>query len=1194
MYLNRFKPFLAILSSVLLSFVLGSIGCGGGSQSVGVTQVDTAGITSTVNGFMQSLRAGNPESFFSPTLRSQESASSGIQTLKIWDFGSDINNPDDNTYHYFSIPQDGINQISDDYATVYATKNFDGRAFRVDFELVKIDGSWFIETIKFTSNSSEFVNAASLLPLQKGNVWKNIMIPADSSSSISSPIMVSGTISSDPVVKDSRTVYYVSYNSVSTNLTFNLSNYSSTLNTLKTTDSWPILQAAFQPSSVSDPLNIRSLILDPGSGILDLFSPSTSVREIGYANQNGLFQYGASTFNAGQPVQFLSAAPVIGEIATRTVFVEINGVTYEIFMASRLARKVSILTFAGPFEAYQVDAYARFVNSFPIGQHQEMYWTRLFAADNGEVAQVEWDGGGVAKYVYLLYSAVVNGRTISPLDSGSSTSPFAFVAGSTLNSATIGQSFSQTLVEGGTAPYNHSVLSGVLPSGLTIGGGSIVGTPTEEGNFNFNLQFTDAAGTTISQAFSLAVNSVPAGSSLAFVPETNILPSGAVGSAYNQVIVSGGAPPYSFSTVTLPGGLAFSNNGLTGVPTVADSFVFTLTVTDGAANSVSREFTLVIGPELQFLATSPLKTGTLDKSYSWIIAAGGVSPVSLSLDSGTLPAGLSFNQLQLSGTPTAVNSYSFTIRATDASGRAITRPFTMDVVNPPVFALASPLPNATINAPYNQTLIKDGVKPYTINITSGTLPGELTLGTDGVISGTTTAAAGTYSFSVVVSDANADILSGTFSITVSIPFVVAPSIKWQKNYGGYQGGDTDEETGSKIIPINGGYLIVGNYIVTNGITDVRVVKIDELGTVLWQETYYGSGNDRVYDVIQTDDGNFLMVGSTNSSSGEFVVSNGGIDSFAMKISSVDGSILWSRTYGGANEDKFLSIARGIVPAYRILVAGATFSKDGDLSAAGVHYNPSYPDAWVARLDPDNGDILWQKAFGGTSNDEARAVAIDSTGNIFIAGLSASTDGDRASGAVAGNGVGVSDVWVLKLDHTDINFGAITWQKSYGGSASDKANAMKVTNSGRLILTGETSSTEVPGYHSGSDLWMGEVGLDGTLSWQRAFGGTFQEQGLDVQFFADGSYLAVGSAGSGDGDVQGFYGNWDAWMLKVDTTGAALQWQKPYGGTASEKFRSAVLVNDVLTVVGSTDSNDKDLAGIGSQDGLYGWWAVQFQ
>ncbi|MEW6710219.1 MAG: Ig domain-containing protein [Candidatus Riflebacteria bacterium] len=1198
MYLNRFKPFLAILSFVLLSFVLGSIGCGGGSQSVGVTQVDTAGITSTVNGFMQSLRSGNPESFFSPTLRSQESVSGGIQTLKIWDFGSDINNPDDNNYHYFTIPQDGINQISDDFATVYATKDVDGRTFRVDFELVKIDGSWFIETIKFTGSSSSVINAASLLPLQRGNVWKSIMLPADSSSSISSPVMVSGEISSDPVVKDSQSVFYVSYTSNSTALTFNLSNYSSTLSTLKTTDSWPILKAAYQPSSSVGLTTVRS-------GIIDLFSPNPSARELGYANQNGLFQYGASSFNAGQPVQFLSAAPVIGEIATKTVFVEINGATYEIFLASRLARKVSILTFAGPFEAYQVDAYVRFVNSFPLGQHQEMYWTRLFAADNGEVAQVEWDGTGVARYIYLLYSSVVNGRTVSPLDSGSSptTNPFAFIAGTTLNSATIGQSFSQTLVEGGATPYTHSVLSGALPSGLTISGGSIVGTPSQEGSFNFNLQFTDAAGTTISRAFALTV-SASSGTTLAFVPSTATLPSGAVGSTYNQVLVTGGTQPYTFSTVTLPAGLAFSSNGLSGVPTSANSFLFTVTVADAAGNSINREFSLVIGQELQFSAATPLSTGTVGKSFSATIAIGGVSPVSLSLDSGSLPSGLSFSQALLSGSPATAGSFSFTVRVTDASGRAITRAYTMQIVNPPSFALSSPLPVATINGTYNQTLIADGVKPYSISFTGGTsLPGGLTLGTDGVISGTTTAAAGTYSFSVVVSDTNADIISGTFSITVVAPFQAVPAVKWTKVYGSTSGSADYYETATRIIPVSGGgYLVVGHVSgadasVTGthggGQNDVWIIRINDLGEITWQAIYGGAANDEAYGVVQADDNNFLIVGTTNSTTGTLVASNGSYDSFAMKISSADGSVIWSKVYGGTGVDKFLAVSKMVFPEPGILVAGTTTSQDGDLSSAGVHYFPDRPDAWVARIDPANGNILFQKAYGGTYNDEAQALAIDGSGNIYFAGLSSSTDGDRASGAVSGNGIGVSDVWVVKLDSTLATFGNILWQKSYGGSSSDLAHAMKIDNGGNLILSGETSSTDVSGYHSGTDLWLAKIGADGTLAWQRAFGGTFQEQGFDVQFFADGSYLAVGAAGSSDGDVQGAYGNWDAWMLKVDTTGAVLNWQKPYGGTSSEKFRSVVLVNGLLTAVGTTNSSDNDLNGLRSGTN-YDWWMVQFQ
>ncbi|MFZ5951771.1 MAG: Ig domain-containing protein, partial [Candidatus Rifleibacteriota bacterium] len=587
-----------------------------------------------------------------------------------------------------------------------------------------------------------------------------------------------------------------------------------------------------------------------------------------------------------------------------------------------------------------------------------------------------------------------------------------------------------------------------------------------------------------------------------------------------------------------------------------------------------------------------------------VIAAGGVSPVSLSLDSGTLPAGLSFNQLQLSGTPTTANSYSFTIRATDASGRAINRAYTMNVVNPPAFALSSPLPTATINSAYSQTFITDGLKPYSINFTNGTsLPGGLTLGTDGIISGTTTAAAGTYSFSVVIADANADIISGTFSITVVAPFQAVPAVKWSKVYGSTSGSADYYETATKIIPVSGGgYLVVGHVSGANGTVtgthgggqnDVWIIRINDLGEISWQAIYGGAANDEAYGVVQTDDNNFLVVGTTNSSSGTLAAANGSYDSFAMKVSSTNGSIIWSKVYGGTGIDKFLAVSKMVLPEPGILVAGTTTSQDGDLSSAGVHYYPDRPDAWVARLDPANGNILWQKAYGGTYNDEAQALEIDGSGNIYIAGLSSSTDGDRASGAVAGNGIGVSDVWVLKLDHTSINFGNIVWQKSYGGSSSDQAHGMKVANNGVIIVTGETASSEVSGYHSGTDLWMGKIGQDGTLLWQRAFGGTFQEQGFDVQFFADGSYLAVGAAGSSDGDVQGAYGNWDAWMLKVDTTGAVLNWQKPYGGANSEKFRSVVLVNDLLTVVGTTNSSSNDLNGLRSTTD-YDWWMVQFQ
>ena len=151
----------------------------------------------------------------------------------------------------------------------------------------------------------------------------------------------------------------------------------------------------------------------------------------------------------------------------------------------------------------------------------------------------------------------------------------------------------------------------------------------------------------------------------------------------------------------------------------------------------------------------------------------------------------------------------------------------------------------------------------------------------------------------------------------------------------------------------------------------------------WAKSYGGSGDDGITDVKVLPDGSIIAVGYTYS------FSAGWYDALVMKLNP-DGSVAWAKTYGGSEKDNAWSVA--IAPNGDIIVAGYT----GSFGAGGW-------DFWVLRLDA-NGNVKWQKTYGGSSRDWADAVAIADNGDIIVAGHY----GVDLLGSY-------SDFWVLRLD-----------------------------------------------------------------------------------------------------------------------------------------------------------------------------------
>lgn len=176
------------------------------------------------------------------------------------------------------------------------------------------------------------------------------------------------------------------------------------------------------------------------------------------------------------------------------------------------------------------------------------------------------------------------------------------------------------------------------------------------------------------------------------------------------------------------------------------------------------------------ITTTSLAGATSGAAYSkTLTASGGTTPYAWTLDSGSLPAGLTLSSAGvISGTPTSTNDATFTVRVTDAVPESATKTFTIVVHAAPAVSTTS-LGGATVGTPFSKTLAgTGGTTPFTWSLASGTLPGGITLaGSTGVLSGTPTTA-GSHVVGIKITDANTAV-SATTNLTLTVADKVAVS-----------------------------------------------------------------------------------------------------------------------------------------------------------------------------------------------------------------------------------------------------------------------------------------------------------------------------------------------------------------------------------------------------------------------------------
>jgi|GEM_PF-6312018 len=350
-------------------------------------------------------------------------------------------------------------------------------------------------------------------------------------------------------------------------------------------------------------------------------------------------------------------------------------------------------------------------------------------------------------------------------------------------------------------------------------------------------------------------------------------------------------------------------------------------------------------------------------------------------------------------------------------------------------------------------------------------------------------------------------------------------IEWEKSYGGIMddGADAIYQTS------DGGYIISG-YTDSFGssLLDFWLLKLDSSGVVEWEKRFGGSNSERAFSVQQTDDGGFIVAGSTLS------FGAGDSDIWVIKLDSA-GTIEWQKAYGTAGTESASSVRQ--TPDGGYIIAGK-------ITPVGTNVS----DFLMVKLT-STGGFDWAKTLGTSNSEEADCIRLTADGGFIISGA-------------AFLGAGNSEAWIIKMesDHS------IKWQKTFGGSSGDRALAVRQTSDGNYIVAGYTYSFG-PG---AGDVWVIKLDSNGSVVWQKAYGTLNQEEGTDINEADNGEFIVTGYTKQPNLPI-------DLWILNLGGNGTITF--NSTGGASVVDTNATVADTSVTPVVVSLTVNDTTVNGV---------------
>jgi hypothetical protein len=356
-------------------------------------------------------------------------------------------------------------------------------------------------------------------------------------------------------------------------------------------------------------------------------------------------------------------------------------------------------------------------------------------------------------------------------------------------------------------------------------------------------------------------------------------------------------------------------------------------------------------------------------------------------------------------------------------------------------------------------------------------------------------------------------------------------------------------------------------------------------SLTWASYFGGSAIDNGRCVAVDASGNIYICGSTSSTSGistsgAYQTSMAGSsDAFLAKFSS-SGSLLWATYFGGSGSESAAGLA--IDNSGNIYIVGYTASSSG-IATSGAYkttFGGTY-DAFLAKFN-SSGSLLWSTYYGGSDDDEGEAIALDGSGNIFIAGISASTSGIATAGAFQTAFGGIDDAFLAKFNSS----GTLSWATYYGGSGIENGFSLTTDTGGHIYLSGNTGSSTgiaTPGAYQTSlsgiqDGFLVKFSGSGARTWATYYGGSGSENPEQICTDDSGNIFMTGFTTSSSGiATTGAYmtafggGTNDAYLAKFTSSGS-LSWATYFGASGNEwGIASAVNKSGEVYIAGATTS-----------------------
>ncbi|MFC3756898.1 T9SS type A sorting domain-containing protein [Chryseobacterium tructae] len=400
--------------------------------------------------------------------------------------------------------------------------------------------------------------------------------------------------------------------------------------------------------------------------------------------------------------------------------------------------------------------------------------------------------------------------------------------------------------------------------------------------------------------------------------------------------------------------------------------------------------------------------------------------------------------------------------------------------------------------------------------------------------------------------------------------VSAQNILWQKDVQS----STQDFLSQVTTTIDQQYLITGSSIQSdkqqtseskqNNGYDFHLVKLNQQGQEAWEKHFSGNNHDYLSATVSTQDGGFLLAGTSYSGKGldKKDDSKGGSDIWLIRINEF-GDEMWQKTLGTSSDEE----AKAVIQSTDL-----GFFVAGNVQNSSKGYGSK--DVWIIRLDKD-GKELSQLVLGGKGLDEVEKMIPTKDGGALLGIYSRSSEvrdprsGDQprettpnpeprtttptARTAKSTENFGEGDYWIVKLDKS----GKVEWEKNFGGKADDHIRTLALTSNGYIIggeSRSERSGNKTVGIEEGTDLWLIALNERGDEQWQKSYNFKNRDilMGMSVIHSADDKSskgILLGGYTQAEGRIE--KDDETFWMLYLDGNGNE-QWRKHVSGESRQK------------------------------------------